>query len=111
MNQRPVMGIVIDAGHGGEDPGAVGNGITEKNMTLMISKIMYDKFKELGYPVTMTRTTDETLSPSERVRRILTAYGDNPNVIVISNHINAGGGEGHCVTIKVQYRIGKYKFI
>lgn len=52
---------------------------------------MYDLFKEKGIPVTMTRTTDETLSPTERVNRILNAYGDSRNVIVISNHINAGG--------------------
>ena len=42
----------------------------------------------------MTRTTDETVSPTERVNRILNAYGNNPNVIVISNHINAGGANG-----------------
>lgn len=42
----------------------------------------------------MTRTTDETLSPDERVSRILSAYGDNKNVIVVSNHINAGGADG-----------------
>lgn len=59
---------------------------------------MYDLFKEKGIPVTMTRTTDETLSPDERVSRILSAYGDNKNVIVVSNHINAGGGDSHCVT-------------
>lgn len=59
---------------------------------------MYNKFKELGVPVTMTRTTDETLDPTERVNRILNAYGNSSDVIVISNHINAGGGEGQCVT-------------
>ena len=32
---------------------------------------------------------DETISPTERVRRILAAYGDNPNVVVISNHNNS----------------------
>ena len=42
----------------------------------------------------MTRTTDETLSPSERVKRVLNAFGNNSDVIVISNHINAGGGDG-----------------
>ena len=46
----------------------------------------------------MTRTTDETVNPNERVRRVLNAYGNNPNVLVISNHINAGGGDSHCVT-------------
>ena len=86
--------IVIDAGHGGSDQGASGNGIIEKDLTLDISKYMYNLFKEAGIPVTMTRTTDETLSPSDRVKRILDAYGNNSNVIVISNHINAGGGDG-----------------
>lgn len=90
--------IVIDAGHGGSDPGASGNGIIEKDMTLSISKYMYDRFKELGIPVKITREEDITLSPTERVQEILDAYGNNSNVIVISNHINAGGGDSHCVT-------------
>lgn len=80
--------------HGGSDPGSSGNGIIEKDLTLKISQYMYDLFREKGIPVTMTRTTDETLSPTERVNRILNAYGDGKNVIVISNHINAGGGDG-----------------
>lgn len=83
--------IVIDPGHGGSDAGASGNGIIEKDLTLKISQYMYDRFKELGIPVTMTRTTDETVTPTERVDRILGAYGNNSDVIVISNHINAGG--------------------
>lgn len=86
--------IVIDAGHGGTDGGATGNGIVEKDLTLLISKYMDERFKQLGIPVTMTRTTDETVSPTERVKRIVEAYGDRPGVIVISNHINAGGGDG-----------------
>lgn len=83
--------IVIDAGHGGDDPGASGNGIIEKDLTLKISQYMYDRFKDLGIPVKMTRTTDETISPTERVKRVLDAYGNSNDVIVISNHINAGG--------------------
>lgn len=83
--------IVIDAGHGGDDPGASGNGIIEKDMTLAISQYMYDRFRELGIPVKMTRTTDETLSPTERVNRVLNAFGNSKDVIVVSNHINAGG--------------------
>lgn len=86
--------IVVDAGHGGVDPGASGNGIIEKDLNLKISKYMYDRFKQLGIPVTMTRTTDETLTPDERVKKVLAAYGNKPSVIVISNHINAGGGDG-----------------
>ena len=70
----------------------------EKDYSLKISKYMYDRFRELGIPVTLTRDTDITLSPSDRVDRILDAYGDNPNVIVVSNHLNAGGGDSRCVT-------------
>ena len=59
---------------------------------------MYERFQEKGIPVTLIRSTDETISPTERVNRILAAYGDNPNVVVISNHINAAGGDGQSVT-------------
>ena len=86
--------IVIDAGHGGNDPGASGNGIIEKEYTLKISQYIYDRLRKLGLDVKMTRTIDETLSPSERVNRVLNAFGNTSDVIVISNHINAGGGDG-----------------
>ena len=86
--------IVVDAGHGGVDPGAVYGGLQEKNFNLQAALYMYDRFNKLGIPVKLTRNTDETLSKSERVKRILNAFGNNSNVIVISNHINAGGGDG-----------------
>jgi len=66
----------------------------EKDLNLAISNYMYDRFRELGIPVKITRTTDETISPSQRVNRILNAFGNSNDVIVVSNHINAGGGEG-----------------
>lgn len=86
--------VVIDAGHGGDDPGASGNGIVEKDLTLQISQELYNRLRDLQIPVYLTRTTDETLSPSERVNRILNAFGNDEDVIVVSNHINAGGGDG-----------------
>lgn len=87
MNKK----IVIDAGHGGSDPGAVGNGITEKDYTLKISQYMANRLRDLGADVTLTRNVDETLSPTDRVNRVLNAYGDSKDIVVISNHINAGG--------------------
>ena len=93
-NSDNLIGIVIDPGHGGEDSGAVGNGQKEKDYTLMISEYMYNRFKELGIPVVLTRELDETLSPNERTQKILNAFGHNKDVIVISNHLNAGGGTG-----------------
>ncbi|MBE6149328.1 MAG: LysM peptidoglycan-binding domain-containing protein [Firmicutes bacterium] len=86
--------IVIDAGHGGTDPGASGNGIIEKDLALQISNYMYDRLKSLGIPVKIIRSTDETITPTERVNRVLDAFGNSKDVIVVSNHINAGGGEG-----------------
>ena len=83
--------VVIDSGHGGSDSGAIGNGIIEKNLTLDISKYMYDRLKELGVPVKLTRNSDIDLPASERPKRVLDQYGNGKDVIVISNHINAGG--------------------
>lgn len=89
-----LKGIVIDPGHGGSDPGAVANNLKEKDYSLLISKYMYDRFKELGVPVKLTRESDVSLSPRERVNKVKSFYGDSKDVIVISNHLNAGGGDG-----------------
>lgn len=52
----------------------------------------------------MTRTTDETLSPDVRPGRVQSFYGKGNDVILVSNHINARGGESRCVT-KYVYRL------
>ena len=88
--------VIVDAGHGGTDPGSSNGDIIEKDYTLKIANYMYNRFKDLGIPTYMTRTTDETLSHKERVKRILNAFGNRDDVVVISNHINAGGGDGSC---------------
>ena len=93
MNDN-LFGVVIDPGHGGVDGGATYNNQLEKDYTLKISKYMYDRFRELGVPVVLTRDTDVTLNPSDRVNRILGAYGNRDDVVVVSNHLNAGGGTG-----------------
>lgn len=86
--------IVIDAGHGGEDPGASGNGMVEKDYNLKISKYLKDRFDDLEIPSKLTRSTDETLNEPARVSRVKNAYGSGKNIIVLSNHLNAGGGDG-----------------
>ena len=80
--------------HGGADPGAVSGGLQEKDFTLEASLYMADRLKELGIPVVLTRDYDENISRTERLRRANEAFGGSPNAILISNHINAGGGEG-----------------
>lgn len=84
--------IIVDAGHGGTDPGASSGDIIEKDYTLKMAKYMYDRFNDLGIPAVITRTEDVTLNPADRINTI------RPNItssddIVISNHLNAGGAE------------------
>mgnify|MGYP005761004313 CR=1 FL=1 len=85
--------VIVDAGHGGTDPGASSGDIIEKEYTLKISNYMYNRFKELGIPTFITRTTDTTLNPTDRINTI-TPYVTSSDDIVISNHLNAGGGDG-----------------
>ena len=86
--------IVIDPGHGGNDPGTSGNGIIEKEYTLKISEYMKNRFDELGIESSITRDDDITLSPNDRPKKAQSFYGTGNDVIVVSNHINAGGGDG-----------------
>ena len=98
MYNRATKKVVIDAGHGGADPGAVSGNLKEKDLNLQAGQYMYKRLQKLGIPATIVRNTDETLDRKERINRILNAYGNSSDVILISNHINAGGGDGHCVT-------------
>ena len=68
LARRPV--IVVDAGHGGSDPGAEGpGGVKESAMTLSAATILADKLRETGrYEVVLTRSTDLRLAHEERSR-------------------------------------------
>lgn len=71
------MKLVIDAGHGGYDSGAVGNGLVEKNLTLQIARRVRD-ILTVNYPITikMTRDSDVFVSLSERAN-IANAFSAN----------------------------------
>jgi len=86
--------VIVDSGHGGIDSGAVGNGLLEKDLNLQAGKYMYKRLQELGIPSVIIRDTDEYLPKNQRIERVLNAYNNSPNTILVSNHINAGGGEG-----------------
>ena len=85
--------IIVDAGHGGNDPGAVNGNIKEKDLTLQAAKYIDRRLKELGLNSVLTRDNDEYLPREDRIRRINSLTNNQP-AILISNHINAGGGEG-----------------
>lgn len=94
MNNYSDVLVIVDAGHGGIDSGAVGNGLEEKDLNLKSSLYIYNRLQELGIPVVITRTNDEYLPKAKRIERIKTLTNNNPNTLLISNHINAGGAEG-----------------
>lgn len=94
MDERAIKKVVIDAGHGGDDPGTIANEITEKDYTLKISNYIHNRLDEMGVPNEMSRTSDVMLSASDRPKKIQSFYGNGSDVLVVSNHINAGGGDG-----------------
>ena len=81
--------IVVDPGHGGSDPGAVGNNpakeLTEANRSLLLSEMLKTRLESLGATVIMTRSTDKSLTSDER---ILTVRNANPD-LAVSVHRNA----------------------
>lgn len=98
MDERATKKVVIDPGHGGIDPGTIANGITEKDYTLKISEYIHKRLDDMGVPNEMTRTSDTSLDSNARPKKVQSFYGDGKDVLVVSNHINAGG-EGfsyHC---------------
>ena len=102
MNDRTIKKIVLDAGHGGTDPGTIANGITEKDLTLKITNYIHERLNDMGIAHSLSRTIDETLDSNTRPSKIQSFYGNGSDVVVVSNHINAGGGEGQSV-INIKY--------
>jgi len=82
-----INSVVIDAGHGGKDPGAIGKaGTKEKDINLLIAKYLKDNFeKNSNIKVYMTRDDDNFISLNER-----TEYANKKNgKLFISIHCNA----------------------
>ena len=59
---RPHTMLVLDAGHGGEDGGAVSSsGVAESGINLQITRRLYEILRFLGHPAVMTRTGDDAM--------------------------------------------------
>ncbi len=89
----PFKFVIVDAGHGGKDPGAIHNSVKEKDLTLEYAKLIYSKLKEIlpkEVSVIMTRDKDIYLSLEERTKiaentlKKYQGYG-----IFLSIHMNA----------------------
>ncbi|GEM_PF-498538 len=88
LSENPFEGnyIILDPGHGGADPGAVGeSGLMEKEVTLAVATYLEEMLIEAGARVKMTRSGDQTVSNSKRVEL---ANEENADVFV-SIHANA----------------------
>ena len=95
-----VGAILIDAGHGGKDPGALktykinGKNVTiqEKDITLKVSKMLAERLKTAypGKQIILTRSTDKFLSLGERTDIANgVKVGENEAVLFISVHVNS----------------------
>ncbi len=91
--------VIIDAGHGGEDCGAVGvNGSFEKDINFAVSNMLSDMLKMAGFDVILTRTEDKLLYTEEQnikgkrkiydLKNRLAIAEENPDAIFISIHMN-----------------------
>lgn len=92
--------IVLDAGHGGEDGGAVGvNGLLEKTVNLKVAENLHDILRLSGIPVVMTRTEDKMLSDPDAAisgKRKMTDLRSRlkiaqaiPEGVLVSIHMNS----------------------
>ncbi|MGM7634707.1 N-acetylmuramoyl-L-alanine amidase [Bacillus sp. Hm123] len=83
--------IVLDPGHGGSDPGAIGYGIKEKDVVLATGLKVNEIFKKSPFQVKMTRSTDKYVSLSGRVSYAQAVKGNT----FISIHANAFNGSAN----------------
>lgn len=83
--------VVIDAGHGGNDPGKIGpNGLAEKNVTLTIAAKLAALMRDHGYEVHLTRTADTLIALADRPRLANQWKNGRPATLFVSIHANAG---------------------
>src|SRR5688500_8103141 len=90
--------VIIDAGHGGKDPGARGlNGLREKNVTLAVSLKLAALLKDRGFEVHLTRTRDTLIALSDRPHFANEWKKNRPATLFVSIHANWGvkGMEGY----------------
>jgi N-acetylmuramoyl-L-alanine amidase len=84
--------ILIDAGHGGkEEPGAIANGIIEKDLNLVCALAFKKKLETYeNVEIVMTRTNDDYFDLDKRSAWVKSQNHD----LALSFHFNAGGGSG-----------------
>lgn len=77
--------VMIDAGHGGKDPGAMGNGIVERNLTLKMARMVGERLRRMGFAVIYTRDKDVFVPLDKRTA----LANDRKADLFLSLHVNA----------------------
>ncbi len=86
--------VVIDPGHGGKDPGAIGRkGVKEKDVVLAVSLELASLLRKSGYKVFLTREDDRYLALSERTE--LANERTSPGDLFVSIHANSSPTRSH----------------
>lgn len=80
--------VILDAGHGGKDPGATNSIGTEATYNLKVAERVKSQLQAQGFKVVMTRDTDHYLTLQERVNL---ANAVKENAVYVSIHFNSGG--------------------
>lgn len=86
MNKKVFIGV----GHGGSDPGASANGLTEKNVNLNIALSLKAELESQGVKVAISRVKDENDPLADEIKE---CNAFNPD-LAVEIHNNAGGGDG-----------------
>ena len=86
--------VIINPGSGGSDLGNVSSNLIEKDFNLEIAKAIYDNLKDLGIDAYLLRDSDETLSNSERLRKVESLINEGDTVILLTNVLSGGNDSG-----------------
>lgn len=86
--------VIINPGSGGSDSGNVSSNLIEKDFNLEIAKAIYDNLKDLGIDAYLLRDSDETLSNSERLRKVESLINEGDTVILLTNVLSGGNDSG-----------------
>lgn len=87
-NEKEIYDIVIDAGHGGNDPGAINGKYYESNLTLEYTLSLKEKLENLGYKVKLTRNQNKTINTYGKNSRTSIPYESKAKYL-FSIHFNS----------------------
>ncbi|MBO7170997.1 MAG: N-acetylmuramoyl-L-alanine amidase [Clostridia bacterium] len=113
LAERSDRTVILDAGHGGIDAGAIGvNGMLEKDLNLSLTLLLAERFRQAGVKVVLTRTEDALVlregderSPGRKVRDLegrLAVAKQYPDSLFVSIHMNSFP-TAECKGLEVHY--------